>query len=169
MDHERVAVYTLNVTATDGGTPFNYASAQVIINIIDENDVVPTFDQTEYNSTIREDLQTNSIVRQLVANDDDSNENGQLTYTITSVTGPLTSVSAPDGTFFIDEATGTIRTFGTFDREAFEGPYTVMVSDTKWLPISWRVILAALCLGEYVCEFILCVGVGERWGFSRES
>ena len=139
-----MTAYLLNVTATDGGSPFNSASDQVIINIIDENDVVPTFDQTEYNSTIREDLQSNSIVRQLVASDADSNENGQLTYTITSVTGPLNSVNAPDGTFLIDESSGTIRTIGSFDREAFEGPYTVMV----------RECVAIICLilhGERVC------------------
>lgn len=39
LDRERVNAYTLNVSATDEGTPANTASVEVIINIL----VSPTY------------------------------------------------------------------------------------------------------------------------------
>ena len=91
----------------------------------DVNDVIPAFTQTVYNATIREDVPTNSIVTdELMALDDDTNEFGQITYFIMSVTAPL----GLTGSFIIAPSTGVIRTIGTFDREIFPGPYTIMVS-----------------------------------------
>ena len=87
--------------------------------------MLPTFTQTVYNATIREDVPTNSIVTdELLALDDDANEFGQVTYSIMSVTAPL----GLTGSFVIAPSTGVIRTTGTFDREIFPGPYTIMVS-----------------------------------------
>ena len=89
------------------------------------NDVIPTFTQTVYNATIREDVSTNSIVTdELLALDDDDNEFGQVTYSIVSVTAPMELA----GSFVIAPSTGVVRTTGTFDREVFPGPYTIMVS-----------------------------------------
>lgn len=87
--------------------------------------MIPTFTQTVYNATIREDVPTNSIVTdELMALDDDANEFGQITYSIVSVTAPMELT----GSFVIAPSTGIIRTTGTFDREIFPGPYTIMVS-----------------------------------------
>ena len=87
--------------------------------------MIPTFTQTVYNATVREDVPTNSIVTdELMALDDDANEFGQITYSIISVTAPL----GLTGSFVIAPGTGVIRTTGTFDREIFPGPYTIMVS-----------------------------------------
>lgn len=89
------------------------------------NDVIPTFTQTEYNATIREDITANSIVTdELVAFDNDANEFGQVTYSIISVTAPMELT----GNFVIVPNTGVVRTTGSFDREVFPGPYTIMVS-----------------------------------------
>ena len=33
-----------------------------------------------------------------------------------------------EASFTIDEGTGTVRTRGSFDRESFSGPYSVIVS-----------------------------------------
>ena len=130
LDRERTSRYTLTVVASDGGNSPNQTPVQVSIDIEDENDVTPTFDLPQFESTVREDVDSGSIVRQLMARDGDADENGQLTYSIVSVTGPSAGANAPTGTFVIDESLGTVRTRGAFDREAFEGPYTVMVSAT---------------------------------------
>lgn len=59
-----------------------------------------------------------------MALDDDANEFGQITYSIVSVTAPMELT----GSFVIAPSTGVVRTTGTFDREVFPGPYTIMVS-----------------------------------------
>ena len=128
LDREREDEYTLTVTATDGGSPSNQTDVRVTVTLEDENDIVPTFDLPQFSTTIREDTEAASSVIQLVAVDGDSDENGQLTYSITSVTGPSSGENAPSGSFVIDESSGLVRTSGEFDREDFEGPYTVMVS-----------------------------------------
>ena len=94
------------------------------------NDVIPTFTRTEYNATIREDISTNSIVTdELFAADNDDNEFGQVTYSILSVTAPMDSQLT--GSFVIVPNTGVVRTTGSFDREVFPGPYTIMVSNSE--------------------------------------
>ncbi len=128
LDREREDEYTLTVTASDGGSPSNPTPVSVTITLEDENDIVPTFDLPQFSTTIREDIEAATTVIQLIALDGDSEENGQLTYSITSVSGPSSGVNAPSGSFVIDEGSGLVRTSGSFDREAFEGPYTVMVS-----------------------------------------
>ncbi len=119
--------YTLTVTASDRGFPSN--PTPVIVNIVieDENDVVPMFSSPQFSMTIREDIDSGSSVMLLRAMDNDANENGQLTYSIISVTGPSDDTDAPSGSFVIEESSGLVRTSGSFDRETFEGPYTVMV------------------------------------------
>ena len=63
----------------------------------------------------------------MVAVDDDADGNGLLRYTIVSTAGPATPTTGRGG-FVIDETTGTVQTTGSFDREEFRGPYTIIVS-----------------------------------------
>lgn len=100
----------------------------VFVTLEDENDIVPMFSSPQFSTTIREDTEAGSSVMLLTAMDNDANENGQLTYSVTSVTGPSIGVNAPSGSFVVGETSGLVRTSGAFDREAFQGPYTVTVS-----------------------------------------
>lgn len=87
----------------------------------DENDVIPSFSMQTFNASIFEDALPNFAVIEITAMDDDSGEFGRLNYTISKVLGS-------GGTFVIDNATGIVRTAGTFDRETFAGPYIITVS-----------------------------------------
>lgn len=87
----------------------------------DENDVIPSFSMQRFNASIFEDALPNFAVIEITAMDDDSGEFGRLNYTISDVLGS-------GGTFVIDNATGIVRTAGTFDRETFAGPYIITVS-----------------------------------------
>lgn len=49
--------YYLKVQANDGGTPSLSSHVIVAINVTDENDNVPTFNQKEYSAVIRENAQ----------------------------------------------------------------------------------------------------------------
>ena len=122
--------------------------------------MIPTFTQTVYNATIREDVPTNSIVTdELMALDDDANEFGQITYSIVSVTAPMELT----GSFIIAPSTGVIRTTGTFDREVFPGPYTIMVSiqlfithDHYVLVPTWRYVAEMVAFQLATMELPYC-------------
>lgn len=90
----------------------------------DENDVIPSFSMQRFNASIFEDALPNFAVIEITAMDDDSGEFGRLNYTISDVFGS----GGVNGTFVIDNATGIVRTAGTFDRETFAGPYIIIVS-----------------------------------------
>ena len=62
------------------------------------------------------------------ATDRDSGLLGELVYSIASVVGPADFLTV-NGSFIIvpDNNQGVIYTTGTFDRESFEGPYTINV------------------------------------------
>ena len=123
--------------------------------------MIPTFTQTVYNATIREDVPTNSIVTdELMALDDDANEFGQITYSIVSVTAPMELT----GSFVIAPSTGIIRTTGTFDREVFPGPYTIMVSihfffyyTCSYVVPTWRYVVEMVAFQLVTMELLYCL------------
>ena len=81
-----------------------------------------------FNASINENSPSDMSVATLSARDDDSGAFGRLTYSISDVQGP--TGPEPNGSFVIDERTGVVRTVGNFDRELFEGPYVVTVSES---------------------------------------
>lgn len=81
-----------------------------------------------FNASINEDSPSDMSVATLSARDDDSGEFGRVTYSVAGVQGPIGP--EPNGSFLIDERTGVVRTIGNFDRELFEGPYLVTVSES---------------------------------------
>jgi len=126
IDRESMAQYSLVVEARDGGDPQMNATALVRIDILDQNDISPQFPETQYNATIPEDIPASGTVTQVVAMDDDADGNGLLRYTIISTAGPANPTTGRGG-FVIDESTGTVQTTGSFDREEFRGPYTIII------------------------------------------
>ena len=99
------------------------------------NDNDPIFTQTEYITSIREDVAPGTSLIRLEADDLDSGLLGTLVYSIASVEGP-TSFMVVNGSFVLpDSSEGVIYTTGIFDRESFQGPYTINVSRLlDWMP-----------------------------------
>ncbi len=96
----------------------------------DVNDNVPEFTQTTYSTSVREDVSSGVEVIRVMANDRDSGLLGRLVYSIGSVEGPA-SFDTVSGSFVLQDNTeGVIYTSGSFDRESFEGPYTINVNIT---------------------------------------
>lgn len=107
LDFEQQQVYLLTVVATDSGTPPLSSSAEVTVGIIDQNDVRPTFQQTNYFVSLSELIAPGSTVLQLQANDTDS----------TAITYELTEGNS-DGTFRLDPASGLLSTATSLDYES---------------------------------------------------
>lgn len=109
LDYETTSSYILTVTAKDGGSPSNSASAQVNISIVNVDDNVPVFQTGSQVSKIREDVAIGTRVVRLNATDADGND---LIFHILS--------GNTDGAFEIHNASGLITVAAKLDRETTE-------------------------------------------------
>ena len=106
LDYEVTRSYALTVTVSDG---IFSSSAQLTVNVLDENDNQPIINATDL-FMIEEEMGENTTVGQVVATDEDSGLNGEIQFNIVNNIG--------GGLFTIDASTGMIRTTAVLDREA---------------------------------------------------
>ncbi|MCI4385422.1 hypothetical protein PGIGA_G00050270 [Pangasianodon gigas] len=99
IDIKLKGVITLNVTATDMGTPPLSSTVKFIINVDDENDNSPMFLQTEYTFHVKES-ERGAFVGYVSATDGDQTEfNNRISFSIKSGSGgTFLCLSEPDGT-----------------------------------------------------------------------
>nr|XP_061786033.1 protocadherin beta-16-like [Nerophis lumbriciformis] len=127
IDFEKSKSYQLNVQASDHG---GYAdTCQVIVNVIDENDNVPTIELMSFSQSIPEDSPPGTTVAVFNVNDEDSERNGVVKCSINSDV-PFKIESSITGYY-------TIVTENFLDRESVsEYNVTITVSDQGSPPLS---------------------------------
>ncbi|XP_059674194.1 protocadherin-23, partial [Gavia stellata] len=108
LDREDVSNFTLVIECRDLGSPSRSSTAQLYLTVLDENDHNPLFAKTQYQISVREDLEEGSAILDLFASDEDDGLNGEVTYSL---------VDDTFGAFAIDSVTGTIVTTKALDRE----------------------------------------------------
>lgn len=92
IDYEEFPRYTLYITATDNpgeDRPSNEqlkSTVVVIVNVIDENDNNPVFEQDVYRLTVVGTKPENEAIDYIRATDRDKGRNGDLTYSLSSET-----------------------------------------------------------------------------------
>ncbi|XP_078579310.1 cadherin-23-like isoform X3 [Branchiostoma floridae x Branchiostoma japonicum] len=76
LDYEMMTgnLYELTVTATDGGNHTLNSTTRVVIEVEDQNDNGPVFNQQEYNVSVREDISAGDTVLRVFASDADMSE-----------------------------------------------------------------------------------------------
>ncbi|ESN92947.1 hypothetical protein HELRODRAFT_69777, partial [Helobdella robusta] len=122
LDREVKSVYHLVVSAIDGGG--KRGSVKVVVNVIDANDNIPTFERTHYEVSIKENVPIGYLVETVKATDKDDGLNAEIIYSLESG-GVVTrskskkniassSVALP---FQIDNKTGAVFTSGVIDFE----------------------------------------------------
>ncbi|XP_006884558.1 PREDICTED: protocadherin-23 [Elephantulus edwardii] len=109
LDREHIEAFTLVILCSDLGDPARNSVMQLQVRVLDDNDHSPAFPTLHYQTSIREDTETGTVVLQLTAVDEDEGLNGQIQYFLIDETA---------GTFTIDPVAGTVRTAHTLDREA---------------------------------------------------
>ncbi|XP_060102606.1 protocadherin-23 [Heteronotia binoei] len=114
LDRERADTYRLVVEAWDGGSPRRSGRLRVEIQVLDENDNAPAFEQSEYRARVPEDAPAGSAVCRLLATDPDLGVNGQVRYSLSRRQGDPSAASF----FEVDERTGLLRLLRPLDREA---------------------------------------------------
>uniref|UniRef100_A0A671THD5 FAT atypical cadherin 3a n=1 Tax=Sparus aurata TaxID=8175 RepID=A0A671THD5_SPAAU len=116
LDYETTASFTLIVQAINmAGMASN---ATLLIQVVDENDNPPVFQQLHYRGSISEAAPVNSVVLNpddsplvIKATDADHNQNALLVYQIVEDTAKMF--------FTVDSGTGSIRTIANLDHETF--------------------------------------------------
>lgn len=115
LDYEDTTAYTLNITASDGGTPRLSTTIMFNVNVIDENDNPPSFPNTAIVRQIREGIPINTPIVTVTAEDPDSGVNGKVTYAISNQ-DPVNHQRH----FGINSITGVIHTLLEIDRETID-------------------------------------------------
>nr|XP_057919323.1 protocadherin gamma-A11-like isoform X30 [Doryrhamphus excisus] len=127
LDFEKFKSYQLNVQASDHGGYTD--TCKVIVNIIDENDNVPTIKLMSFSQSIPEDSPPGTTVAVFNVNDEDSDGNGVVKCSINSDV-PFKIESSLTGYY-------TIVTDNFLDRESLpEYNVTITVSDQGSPPLS---------------------------------
>ena len=108
LDREQQSLYTLGITARDGGGLTSDEPATVQITVTDTLDNPPTFDQTYYPMEVQENAGVGTVVGMVAASSADLNT--EISYSIFS--------GDPNGVFEIGSSSGILRTQGEVDREA---------------------------------------------------
>lgn len=131
LDRELKPNYTLNVEATDTGTPPLHASRTINLKVTDINDNSPEFERDVYHANVMEVSDPGTSVIRVVAHDLDEGNNSVITYSL---------VDTPDthSTWFqIDPHSGLVTTRAHVDCETNPVPQlTVLATDSGFPPLS---------------------------------
>ncbi|XP_064099968.1 fat-like cadherin-related tumor suppressor homolog isoform X2 [Macrobrachium nipponense] len=125
LDHESTAYYSLTVAAVDQASNARrkQSSAKVIIRVSDANDNAPQFNTPNTEVTLDENEPSGTYVTRVAATDQDSGENGFISYSIANLD------QVP---FSIDPFDGTVRTSSVLDYETQRRVYTIKVRASDW-------------------------------------
>ncbi|KAA8593994.1 hypothetical protein FQN60_004828 [Etheostoma spectabile] len=115
LDREEQDIFNLTITAEDHGIPQHSSSQLLCVHVIDVNDEVPWFEESQYEAQLSENQPPGTSVLTVSASDLDQGTNGQVTY------GGISEEA-----FSINSVTGVITTTKSLDRELQEY-YTVTV------------------------------------------
>ncbi|KAG9491170.1 hypothetical protein GDO78_006506 [Eleutherodactylus coqui] len=112
LDYETKPSHLITIRATDSALGY-FSEAKVLVNVEDVNDHRPVFSQSVYTSHVKEKLPPSKPVIQLLASDEDSGKNQEVSYHIIG--------NETEGThefFHINHKTGEISTTQELDYEA---------------------------------------------------
>ncbi|KFB39729.1 AGAP007924-PA-like protein [Anopheles sinensis] len=97
-------VLTVEISATDAGTPPLTTRSQVQVTVDDVNDHTPVFDHTSYETSLLESMPVNSRFFALAASDADAGANGRISYAIVEGNVDGKFGIFPDGYLFVRSA-----------------------------------------------------------------
>ena len=110
LDREVSDVWRFHVIAVDRGSPPRSGSAEVVVNVDDEDDCQPTFERQIYVMTVQESQEPGAVVGTVFARDDDLPPYNAVRYAFAE-NNDVTDC------FDIDEFNGTLTTRCRLDRE----------------------------------------------------
>ncbi|XP_038061188.1 uncharacterized protein LOC119731947 isoform X4 [Patiria miniata] len=100
LDYETSQAFNITIVATDAGVPSLNGTTSVGIIVVSINDNSPKFQDTPYRTGINDTTPVDTWVYKVVATDDDSGPEGNITYSILN--------GNTGGVFRIDPLTGDV-------------------------------------------------------------
>ncbi|KAH8260379.1 hypothetical protein KR026_010588 [Drosophila bipectinata] len=116
LDYEDITSYTLNITASDCGTPLLSTTVLYNVVVVDANDNPPIFPSTAIVRQIKEGIGLKTPIVTVLADDPDSGLNGKVSYAISKQEPEISGGRH----FGINTETGVIYTLRDIDREAID-------------------------------------------------
>ncbi|XP_037117241.1 protocadherin alpha-3-like isoform X13 [Syngnathus acus] len=112
LDREKQPLITMTLNAVDGGSPPKSGTSQIIVNVLDINDNLPTFTESLYKTTLRENSPLGTGIITLNATDADEGLNSEIVYSLRSKDQDHVL-----DVFEIEGQTGVIKVKGHIDYE----------------------------------------------------
>lgn len=112
LDREIASEIVLNISAKDQGLQPKISYTQLIVNITDVNDQVPTFTQSTYHVSLVEHAPAGTELVVLSASDDDLGANGTIRFSFDAETP-----ASIQELFRLDAVSGRLSTAVELDRE----------------------------------------------------
>uniref|UniRef100_A0A672SJ56 Protocadherin 8 n=1 Tax=Sinocyclocheilus grahami TaxID=75366 RepID=A0A672SJ56_SINGR len=127
LDREKIAEYNLTIVAEDFGVPPLRTVTHYIIRLTDVNDNAPTFSAKIYEGFIEENQLPGTYITTILASDQDSGLNGEITYELFD--SDTNSVSR----FAIMNQAGNVYALQSFNYEVTKRlDLRVQASDRGW-------------------------------------
>uniref|UniRef100_A0A8C9Q0S7 Protocadherin gamma subfamily C, 5 n=1 Tax=Spermophilus dauricus TaxID=99837 RepID=A0A8C9Q0S7_SPEDA len=146
LDREKESTYNITVTASDLGSPPLSTETYITLIVADTNDNAPIFPHASYSAYIPENNLKGASIFSLTAHDPDSQENAQVTYSVTEDTiqgAPLSSYVS------INSNTGVLYALRSFDYEQIQDlKLLVIASDSGDPSLSSNVSLSLYVLDQ---------------------
>ncbi|CAF3171824.1 unnamed protein product [Rotaria socialis] len=147
-DFEQIKDFTFNVTAMDHPNKGQQlkTAATVFVHIINQNDNIPKFPQSNYEFSIYENNAPNSFIGQVIASDID---NASLTYSLDNPSDEISSL------FKISSSDGKIFALHPLDREQSDQYiFHVIASDGYHKSSRIQIQITTLDLNDEIPRFV---------------
>ncbi|XP_031443089.1 protocadherin gamma-A11-like isoform X32 [Clupea harengus] len=114
LNREKVAEYSITITATDDGSPSFSTNKTMILKISDVNDNAPVFQQQSYTAYIMENNSPGVSIFTVTASDKDSGNNARVSYFLQELS--VNGISPADYVS-VNAESGKITAVRSFDYE----------------------------------------------------
>eukprot|EP00066_Takifugu_rubripes_P016640 XP_011605906.1 PREDICTED: neural-cadherin-like [Takifugu rubripes] len=144
FDRERQREYSVTVTATDWAEEPLIGICQLTVQILDQNDNSPKFENLRYEYFLREDTLVGTSFLRVAAHDDDFGTNAAITYSMSLDQPEYLRVNPVTGWVYVNQPISQ-RTYITRDIVATDGgnrstsvELAVTITNVKNQPPEWE-------------------------------
>nr|XP_056718823.1 protocadherin beta-16-like isoform X9 [Euleptes europaea] len=146
LDREKASEYNITITATDRGSPRLISIRIINVQISDINDNAPAFEKSTYQMQIRENNIPGLLIGLVHADDEDTEQNAKVTYSLL----PGKVSDQPVSSYVsINSETGNLYAIRSLDYEQVKDfQVTVRAVDSGSPPLSSEVMVLLVVMDE---------------------